>query len=111
MKKLSRIMISVLVLVGAGCDEETTGAHADMGAKPDLTAPDQAAPDQAAPDLPAVDGPVNIWPDIWGPEFGKMDTNAPFGCRFDSDCFGQKCCPTPWGVKLCAPSCTGQGTP
>jgi hypothetical protein len=28
-----------------------------------------------------------------------------FGCRADSDCFGQKCCHTPWGVRLCAPSC------
>jgi hypothetical protein len=30
---------------------------------------------------------------------------AAFGCQMDSDCFGQKCCPTPWGVKLCAPTC------
>jgi hypothetical protein len=28
-----------------------------------------------------------------------------FGCQSDADCFGQLCCPTPWGVKLCAPAC------
>lgn len=30
---------------------------------------------------------------------------TPYGCQADSDCFGQICCPTPWGVKLCATVC------
>jgi hypothetical protein len=49
------------------------------------------------PDVGQPDGP--IWPDTYA-------SSAPFGCASDADCFGQKCCPTPWGVKLCAPTCT-----
>lgn len=30
---------------------------------------------------------------------------APFGCREDNDCFGLRCCQTPWGVRLCAATC------
>jgi hypothetical protein len=49
-----------------------------------------------------------IWPDtgqdqyVW-PDF--YPSGNPFGCTSDADCFGQKCCATPWGVKLCAPTC------
>jgi hypothetical protein len=49
------------------------------------------------PDVGQPDGP--IWPDTYA-------SGAPFGCASDADCFGQQCCPTPWGVKLCAPTCT-----
>jgi hypothetical protein len=30
---------------------------------------------------------------------------SPFGCVRDSDCFGLRCCATPWGVKLCQEVC------
>ena len=73
---------------------------------------------------PAVDGP--LWPDISNPYpdykkpadkpkvvdqrrdwYSAPDTyvGTPFGCVQDSDCFGQKCCLTVWGVKLCADDC------
>ena len=64
------------------------------------------------PDIPGTpDQPV--WPDIW-PDTSKTPdwyqppdwySGSPFGCQTNADCFGQKCCPTPWGVKLCAPTC------
>ena len=31
---------------------------------------------------------------------------SPFGCQVDAECFGLRCCATPWGVKLCAEECT-----
>ncbi len=68
------------------------------------------------------DGPVPPdthipWPDVtypdskpasdlfpWPPDQGGYSP-SPFGCHLDADCFGVKCCSTPWGVKLCAPVC------
>jgi hypothetical protein len=52
-----------------------------------------------------------LWPDYTSPgdtwpAVGDSYSGAPFGCRSDSECFGQRCCPTPWGVKLCAPACS-----
>lgn len=37
----------------------------------------------------------------------KLDTyqGAPFGCQGDEECFGLRCCATPWGVRLCADRC------
>ena len=53
-----------------------------------------------------------IWPDNGDPDSGDLwpnpsDTYAatPFGCTVDADCFGLKCCPTPWGVKVCSKTC------
>ena len=57
---------------------------------PDVTFPDS----QPSPDL---------FP--WPPQDKGGYTPSPFGCQLDADCFGLKCCPTPWGVKLCAPVC------
>lgn len=54
-------------------------------------APDQSWPDTTAPD--------------WFPWPKDTYSGSPFGCQHDSDCFGLKCCPTPWGVKLCAEIC------
>ncbi|MCA9673270.1 MAG: hypothetical protein KC503_47095 [Myxococcales bacterium] len=53
-----------------------------------------------------------VWPDTnttdtW-PQQNDLYAGSPFGCQTNADCFGQSCCPTPWGVKLCAPSCGGQ---
>ena len=114
----SALAITTLLFAFAlvGCDEDTTpgttpdlgGAVLDTGFKADTggtTPKDKGAP--------VVDQP--LWPDIWGPEGGGPKTDifpqpdsykpSPFGCSSDADCFGQKCCATPWGVKLCAPSC------
>lgn len=52
-----------------------------------------------------------VWPDtspsqsdsLWPSTDGY--SGSPLGCRSDSDCFGLRCCDTPWGVKLCAASC------
>jgi hypothetical protein len=51
-----------------------------------------------------------VWPDQkkgdkWPWPTPDQYVPAPFGCQADSDCFGQKCCATPLGVKLCAPTC------
>ena len=115
-----QLLISVVAIAGlmfslalAGCDEDTNppvgkdqGIQEDTGFKADVGNPQK---DQKV----TTDQP--LWPDIWGPEAGgKMDLfppkadgykPSPFGCTSDADCFGQKCCATPWGVKLCAPSC------
>ncbi len=40
---------------------------------------------------------TTIWPDTY--------SGTPFGCTTDADCFGQVCCKTPWGVKLCMATC------
>jgi len=56
------------------------------------------------------------WVDTWqsplgtdqGPTWSSPEAGysaSPFGCQSDADCFGQRCCTTPWGVKLCAPAC------
>ena len=76
--------------------------------------------DKGTPDQPQVTdmpppGPEAKVPDkfVW-PDFPPKDTwphpqdsyvGSSFGCQTDTDCFGQTCCPTPWGVKLCAPTC------
>ncbi len=61
--------------------------------------PDQKRDKFIWPDLPK---PKDSWP--W-PHDGYPGT-SPFGCQTESDCFGQKCCPTPWNIKLCAPDCS-----
>jgi hypothetical protein len=86
--------------------------------KPPVVNPDKGTPDapQVA-DLPPP-GPEAQVPDkfVW-PDFPPKDTwpqpqdsyvGSSFGCQSDGDCFGQKCCPTPWGVKLCAPTCNAK---
>ena len=105
-------------LLGAGCSDDPppkyldgqTDTGGDSNWKPDQ--PGAKLDGQPIPDQPSnPDQPV--WPDIWPDTSGGQDwytppdqyVGSPFGCKADSDCFGQKCCPTPWGVKLCAPSC------
>lgn len=70
----------------------------DWGPDPDYGQPDKGAPDQYV--WPDIKPPADTWPH---PTDGYAGT--PFGCTVDADCFGQKCCPTPWGVKLCAAAC------
>ncbi len=66
-------------------------------------------PQQLDSATPKVD--QYVWPDTTG----SVDTwswptdtytGTPFGCKNDADCFGKRCCPTPWGVKVCADVCT-----
>lgn len=45
--------------------------------------------------------------DLW--LFPDLYSGAPFGCQNDSDCFGQRCCSTPWGVRVCADDCAASG--
>ncbi len=47
-----------------------------------------------------------IPPDQYQPPPDKGYTPSPFGCTVDAECFGLKCCATPWGVKLCSNECT-----
>ncbi len=54
---------------------------------------------------PVPDLPVTTKKDLYWPPPADGYVGAPFGCVADRDCFGQRCCPTPWGVKLCAPVC------
>jgi len=101
------LAISVVLGVVVSCSDNPPPVTPDSGvpdtsvdaATPDIpTIPDQPKPDQFT--WPDVKPPSDTWP--W-----PVDSyvGAPFGCQTESDCFGQKCCPTPWGVKLCAPSC------
>jgi len=67
-------------------------------------------PDTAYQDPEPIPWPDFSWPDTQAPSDiypWPPDTysGSPFGCRWDSDCFGLKCCPTPWGIKLCANTC------
>jgi hypothetical protein len=83
-------------LIGAGC----------AGDLPEARKVDSYFP-------PTPDVSPSPWPDtmpstggdtFWGNADGY--SGSPFGCKQDSDCFGQVCCATPWGVKLCAPTCS-----
>jgi hypothetical protein len=73
-----------------------------LGCPGELPRSDGAAPAAEAqvwPDLPppAIDQPPTTPPDAY--------SSAPFGCESAADCFGQECCPTAWGTRVCAPSC------
>lgn len=87
-----------------GAVDQGQGGGGDASTNtPDTQAPlpDTQAPDTGSfwPDF----GPSN--PDTWPTQPDSYAPAAPFGCQSDLDCFGQKCCPTPWGAKMCAPSC------
>jgi hypothetical protein len=68
-----------------------TGAKKDTGTKDRFIWPDSKA-DSSNPT-----GDAWQWPDLY--------TGTPFGCQTNADCFGKTCCPTPWGVKVCADRC------
>jgi len=106
------IVVAGLVSLMPGCSDDPAPPYEDKGTQ-DTSAGEGLTPDTAVvtdttPDLPP------IWPDIW-PDTSDMPVTpldlyvgAPFGCKTDADCFGQMCCPTLWGVSLCAPTCTGK---
>jgi len=73
-----------------------------------LSGLDKSPGEGTIPDNAILDQPPT-WPDIWPDQAQDIEADqympAPFGCKSDADCFGQKCCKTPWGIKLCAPTC------
>lgn len=76
------------------------------GCSDDPVQPDTTVKD-TSPTPDTVPNPDKLmWPDLPPPDT-TSDTykGSKFGCKDDMDCFGKKCCPTPWGVKLCAPTC------
>lgn len=80
-----------------------------------LGCPGDLDPPPAGQDAAADTG--NGGGDIWPaqPESGPLPDSLPpdsngygggaYGCQDDRDCFGMLCCPTPWGVRLCATTC------
>jgi hypothetical protein len=81
------LILSAVVLLVAGCPGDRPKADGKV-----------VTPDAPIfPDFPALDRNQTVQPDGYQAQ--------PFGCTADSDCFGQRCCPTPWGVKLCALAC------
>ncbi len=104
---------SVLSLtVAVSCAGDTPTTH---GNKVEAGWPDQGDPWQydATPqqDTSGSKADQYVWPDT----SGNSDTwswpsdtysGASFGCQIDADCFGKRCCPTPWGVKVCADACS-----
>ncbi len=116
-----RLLMSIMAITGLLCALALAGCEDDKVAVPpkdsgtDISLDDMKPDGKTADISKTPDGPQ--WPDIWGPEGGTNKDifpspdgykSSPFGCSADADCFGQKCCPTPWGVKLCAPSCDTQ---
>lgn len=107
-----RMLALASLLLVAGCPGQSSvprdGAVYGDGAAdaPRFTWPDYQAPDTQStlPDLPKPPDlypPQDYWP--WTPDTYPA---TPFGCQHDSDCFGQICCPMPWGVKMCVETCT-----
>jgi hypothetical protein len=110
----SRLLVLLALLVGGVLVTTSCGDSKPPASNPDkgVQWPEAGGGTDAPLDLPppTPDKPF-VWPDIkpppdttpWPKTEGYVP--GPFGCQADSDCFGQKCCPTPWGVKLCAPTC------
>lgn len=76
---------------------------------------DSAVPDKYIyPDYGGTEGGTvgdsYVWPDTSNPgdmwQWPDLYSGTPFGCQSDADCFGRQCCATPWGVKVCADSCS-----
>lgn len=68
-------------------------------------------PEAGADARPVVsDSAQNVWPDTsppqdtW-PHSADSYAGTPFGCTSDAECFGRRCCATPWGISLCAERC------
>jgi hypothetical protein len=107
---LHLIIMGILLAVGVGagvltsCSDDPPAVVKNDGSKKDMafdttkpTTPDSRKPDSFPQKDKARD--KNPWPN---PE---AYVGSSFGCQSDTDCFGQRCCPTPWGVKLCASTC------
>jgi hypothetical protein len=96
MKRILLIIASLVVL--AGCPGDVDTPSDSSGTEKD-SAWGAGDTQQWYPDTtqPTTD---TFWPT------GDAYAGTPFGCEQDSDCFDLKCCPTPWGVKLCAATCS-----
>ncbi len=119
--KRFRYMVAVLavgvlglVFMMPGCSDDPPPAYKDTFEDKKDKGPGEGGTD-VTPPTPDVNPPTPdqpAWPDIWPDTSQTPDwylppdySGSPFGCQTNADCFGQKCCPTPWGVKLCAPTC------
>jgi hypothetical protein len=92
MRLLRSLVLLVLLVLASGCAGELPredGKVSDLSATPDQPPWPDLPPPRPEAQLPLPDG----------------YKSAAFGCAQDSDCFGQRCCSTPWGVKLCSPVC------
>ncbi len=101
--RLLWIVAALAVLALPGCPgsnparrDGSTHPTVDSSQWPDTTSP---YPDKRPPDRPRVDQRRDWY------RAADQYVGTPFGCERDSDCFGQKCCPTVWGVKICANDC------
>ena|SRR3989339_763569 len=107
------LILVVGIIIQAGCDSSKVTPTGDSGVTPDAT---------TNVDIPKTNPDVSIqidtfvWPDKGTTDEGLVPPKdmwnadgyqggVPYGCQVDSDCFGEKCCPTPWGIKICAASC------
>lgn len=92
MRRLLCPALLLFLVLAAGCAGELPrqdGRVSDRSVAPDQPPWPDLPPPRPEAQLPLPDG----------------YKSAPLGCTQDSDCFGQRCCPTPWGVKLCSPVC------
>jgi hypothetical protein len=95
--------LGVAGAVVAACGENTPPPN-NLDGTSEGGQKDIALGEPLTPDAP-------LWPDIGQQDIGQDGAQpdsykkSTFGCKSDLDCFGQKCCPTPWGVNLCAPTC------
>jgi|GEM_PF-6606945 hypothetical protein len=100
--------VSVMMHCGDNPVPVVFDASFDGTPSPDIDGGTPGDPDYTVDAPPAQ--PDTFWPDqtvdYWPtPPDGYNGGGAPFGCASDLDCYGQLCCPTPWGVKMCAPTC------
>ena len=108
--KTTRWLMALLMVALLGCPGDYAVPADTSQPSQDHYTPTPDWPQQ--PDLPQTPDYYPQWPDAppsqpdiwpWPPDTGYF--GSPFGCQQDSDCFGLKCCDTPWGVKLCAEVC------
>lgn len=96
-----------LGMVACSDDDPPSGKDKDMKVEGDAPVRlDTGEPDSGKKDTfewPDVGDPDNQVGDLW--PSGDMYSGTPFGCTTDADCFGLKCCATPWGVKICSKTC------
>ena len=108
MSCVTRYLVLLSVLVMVGCGARSSVNDASSGSQKDGEHGD--APLDGRRDVPVWD--LAKWRDLskkdhwpWPRDTYSTGGGSPFGCQVDSDCFGVKCCPTPWGVHLCAADC------
>lgn len=111
--KIKQLLRGILAIVAMtsfiACSDSTvpktedSGVQNDTSFQYDITKSDTNGQDSFQwPDQTGIDSYVPQdamqWPD-------GTYSGVAFGCQNDSDCLGKLCCPTPWGVKVCATTC------